>query len=197
MRTFSDTYLTGLSLAIGVLSLSAIEQVARILSDVRSKGGRLFMIGVGGSAAACSHAVNDFRKLCGIQAYSPCDNVSELTARANDEGWDTIFSGWLRISYLSENDAVFIISVGGGSKTVSPHIGSALRYSAKVGAKIIGIVGRDGGDTARLADACVVVPTINQCLVTPYTESLHGVILHLLASHPLLQLAPAKWESMQ
>jgi len=168
-----------------------------LLAGVRSGGGRLFLLGVGGSAGSCSHAVNDFRKLVGIEAYAPSDNVSELTARANDEGWPTVFVEWLRTSRIGKKDAVFVLSVGGGSleKNISPNIVTALQLAKEAGAKVIGIVGRDGGYTARVADACVLVPTVNAESITPHTESFHAVIWHLMVSHPKLKAHPTKWES--
>ncbi len=170
-----------------------------LLAAVRSKGGRLFLLGVGGSAGSCSHAVNDFRKLAGIEAYTPTDNVSELTARANDEGWATVLVEWLKVSRLGSKDAVLVLSVGGGSlkKNISPNIVTALQHAKEVGAKILGIVGRDGGYTARVADACVLVPTVNAESITPHTESFHAVIWHLMVSHPRLKCNPTKWESAQ
>ena len=179
------------------LDTAAIEKMAALIADLRARQGRLFFLGVGGSAANCSHAVNDFRKLCGIEAYAPVDNVSELTARTNDEGWATIFVEWLRISRLSAKDMLFIFSVGGGNleKNISPNLVLALQYAGEVGAKVVGVVGRDGGYTARVADACVVIPTVNPESITPHAEALQGVIWHLLVSHPRLKAAATKWES--
>ena len=176
---------------------AAIERLAQRLRDVRDGGGRLFFLGVGGSAGNCSHAVNDFRKLAGFEAYAPTDNVSELTARTNDDGWDTVFAAWLRGSRLRREDAVFVMSVGGGSieKNISPNLIKALQYAHEVGASIVGIVGRDGGFTATVADACVIVPTVNPDTVTPHAEAVQAVVWHLLVSHPLLKAAAAKWES--
>jgi D-sedoheptulose 7-phosphate isomerase len=158
---------------------------------LRLQGGRLFFIGVGGSAGNCSHAVNDFRKIVGIESYAPTDNVSELTARTNDEGWDTVFSEWLKVSRLSSRDAVFVLSVGGGNleKNISPNLVSALKHAKTVGAKVLGIVGRDGGFTATVADAVVVVPTVNADTVTPHTEAFQAVVWHLLVSHPALNVS--------
>jgi D-sedoheptulose 7-phosphate isomerase len=180
-----------------LLDTSAVEKAAELLADLRERRGRLFFLGVGGSAANCSHAVNDFRKLCGIEAYSPVDNVSELTARTNDEGWASVFVEWLKTSRLSSNDMLFIFSVGGGNleKNISPNLVLALQYAEQVGAKVIGIVGRDGGYTARMADVCVVVPTVNPESVTPHSEAFQAVLWHLLVSHPVLKAATAKWES--
>jgi D-sedoheptulose 7-phosphate isomerase len=181
------------------LDTAAIEKIAELVADLRRRQGRLFFLGVGGSAANCSHAVNDFRKLCGIEAYAPVDNVSELTARTNDEGWESVFVEWLKISRLSANDMLFIFSVGGGNleKNISPNLVLALQYAGKVGAKAVGIVGRDGGYTARVADACVIIPTVNPESITPHAEALQGVIWHLLVSHPALKAAPTKWESVK
>ena len=180
------------------LDHAAIDRIAHGLAELRSRGGRLFLLGVGGGAAHASHAVNDFRKLSGFEAYAPTDNVSELTARTNDEGWDTVFAAWLLESRLRREDAVFVFSVGGGSaeRHVSENLVKALEVARSVGCSILGVVGRDGGYTARVADACVIVPTVNAAAVTPHTEEFQAVIWHLLVSHPALQTAPAKWESM-
>jgi len=177
--------------------VSSIERTVEILADLRQRRGRLFLLGVGGSAANCSHAVNDFRKICGIEAYAPTDNVSELTARTNDEGWASVFSEWLKVSQLSAADVVFVFSVGGGNveKNVSPNLVAALQYAKEVGARVCGIVGRDGGYTATVADACVIVPTVNPQNVTPHTEAFQAVVWHLLVSHPKLKAAQTKWES--
>lgn len=175
----------------------AIERVVDVLAAARKADGRLFFLGVGGSAANCSHAVNDFRKIAGFEAYAPTDNVSELTARTNDEGWETTFESWLRGSRLRAQDVVFIFSVGGGNleKNVSPNLVRALELAASVGAKIVGIVGRDGGHTARLAEACVIIPTVNAETVTPHSEAFQAVVWHLLVSHPKLKMMATKWES--
>lgn len=180
------------------LDRESIAAVLKLLVTVRQRGGRVFFLGVGGSAANCSHAVNDFRKLAGLEAYSPTDNVSELTARTNDEGWGTVFSGWLKTSRLSSNDLVFVFSVGGGDvdQNISPNLVTALQYAQTVGAAIAGIVGRDGGYTARVADACVLVPTVTPESITPHTEAFQAVIWHLLVSHPSLKAAQTKWESV-
>jgi D-sedoheptulose 7-phosphate isomerase len=182
---------------IDSLDADAIERMAEVLANVRSRGGRLFFLGVGGSAGNCSHAVNDFRKLAGFEAYAPTDNVSELTARTNDEGWDTVFAAWLAGSRLRREDGVFVLSVGGGSveKNVSANLVRALEHARTVGATIVGIVGRDGGYTARVADVCVIVPTVNPETVTPHSEAFQAVVWHLLVSHPGLKTAPPKWES--
>ena len=174
-----------------------IERIAEGLVDLRDRGGRLFLLGVGGSAANCSHAVNDFRKLCGIEAYTPVDNVSELTARTNDEGWDTVFAGWLKGSRADKDDAVFIFSVGGGDaeKNISANLVRALDEAKGRGMKVFGVVGRQGGYTKKVGDAVVVVPTINAAHVTPHTEAFQAVVWHCLVSHPKLQIAGTKWES--
>ncbi|MBI4790448.1 MAG: SIS domain-containing protein [Chloroflexi bacterium] len=179
------------------IDLDSIERMVELLTQVRTRGGRLFFLGVGGSAANCSHAVNDFRKIAGIEAYAPTDNVSELTARTNDEGWASVFVEWLKTSRLQAQDMVFVFSVGGGNleKNVSPNLVAALQYAKQVGAQVIGVVGRDGGYTAQVADACVVVPTVNPANVTPHTEAFQAVVWHLLVSHPALKIAPTKWES--
>jgi len=179
------------------MDLEPIEKIADLLVQVKAEGGRLFFLGVGGSAGNCSHAVNDFRKIVGIECYAPTDNVSELTARANDEGWASIFVEWLKISKLLAKDAIFIFSVGGGSleKNISPNLVTALQYAKTVGAKIMGVVGRDGGYTAQVADACVIVPTVNSENVTPHSEAFQAVIWHLLVSHPKLKANQTKWES--
>jgi D-sedoheptulose 7-phosphate isomerase len=182
---------------VAALDERAIERMATLLADLRATGGRLFFLGVGGSAANCSHAVNDFRKIAGIEAYAATDNVSELTARTNDEGWHTVFAAWLEGSRLTAKDMVFILSVGGGSleRNISGNLVVALEYAKRVGARIIGITGRDGGHTARVADACVIIPTVNDHNVTPHTEAFQAVIWHLLVSHPSLKAAETKWES--
>jgi D-sedoheptulose 7-phosphate isomerase len=195
--SFAQQYLAEANRVIEGLDVAAIEKMASLLADLRARGGRLFLLGVGGSAANCSHAVNDFRKLCGIEAYTPTDNVSELTARTNDEGWASVFSEWLKVSRLQARDVVFVFSVGGGNleKNVSPNLVKALQYTREVGAQVIGVVGRDGGYTAQVADACVIVPTVNSERVTPHTEAFQAVVWHLLVSHPALKAAPTKWES--
>ena len=194
---FVERHLSEVSEIARKIDAGAVEKIVDLLAGVRSGGGRLFLLGVGGSAGSCSHAVNDFRKLVGIEAYAPSDNVSELTARTNDEGWGTVFVEWLKTSRIGKKDAVFVLSVGGGSleKNISPNIVIALQLAKDVGAKVIGIVGRDGGYTARVADACVLVPTVNAESITPHTESFHAVIWHLMVSHPKLKANPTKWES--
>ena len=195
--SYSSQHLAEAKTILDQFDVEAIERMATLLADVRERGGRLFLLGVGGSAANCSHAVNDFRKICGFEAYAPTDNVSELTARTNDEGWASVFIEWLKVSRLDANDMVFVFSVGGGNveKNVSPNLVSALQHAKSVGSKIAGIVGRDGGYTARVADACVIVPTVNPENVTPHTEAFQAVIWHLLVSHPALKRAQTKWES--
>jgi D-sedoheptulose 7-phosphate isomerase len=195
--SFTRQYIDEATTILAKLDESAIERMATLLADVRARGGRLFFLGVGGSAANASHAVNDFRKIAGIESYAPTDNVSELTARTNDEGWDTVFAAWLRTSRLSKNDAVFVFSVGGGDleRNISPNLVRALEYAKQVGASILGVVGRDGGYTAKVADAAVIVPTVNPANVTPHSEAFQGVIWHLLVSHPAVRVAQTKWES--
>ncbi|MCW9034195.1 MAG: SIS domain-containing protein [Rhodospirillales bacterium] len=175
-----------------------IEKMIQILLNTRENGGRLFIIGVGGSAANCTHAVNDFRKLAHIETYSPVDNVAELTARTNDEGWDTVFSEWLKISNVSDNDTILVFSVGGGNeeKNVSPNIVTALELCKKVGTKIIGVVGRDGGHTAKVADACVIIPTVNESTITPHAEAFQGLVWHLIVADPRMMKIKNKWESL-
>jgi D-sedoheptulose 7-phosphate isomerase len=182
---------------IDLIDHDAVERVAEILAGVRGRGGRLFFLGVGGSAANCSHAVNDFRKIAGFEAYAPTDNVSELTARTNDEGWASVFVEWLRGSRLRKDDGIVIFSVGGGNldRNISPNLVSALKLAREVGASIVGVVGRDGGYTRQVADACVLVPTVNEANVTPHAEAFQAVIWHLLVSHPMLKRAETKWES--
>lgn len=172
-----------------------IERIVDLLYDVKSTGGRLFILGVGGSAANASHAVNDFRKLAGIEAYAPTDNIAELTARTNDEGWQTVFSGWLKVSNMNARDCLFILSVGGGDKdrNVSPNLIEAIDLAKEVGARVTGIVGRDGGYTAQNANVCLVVPTINPNTITPHSESFQSVVWHLMVSHPKLKTNATKW----
>jgi D-sedoheptulose 7-phosphate isomerase len=195
--SYSQQHLQEASAIIGKLDVESIERTAVLLAALRERHGRLFLLGVGGSAANCSHAVNDFRKICGIEAYAPTDNVSELTARTNDEGWPSVFIEWLKVSRLGPDDLLFILSVGGGNreKNVSPNLVAALEYGKEVGAKICGIVGRDGGYTAKVADACVIIPTVNPQNVTPHTEAFQAVVWHLLVSHPILKVSETKWES--
>jgi D-sedoheptulose 7-phosphate isomerase len=179
------------------LDAQAVERVVEELARVRERGGRLFILGVGGSAANASHAVNDFRKICGFECYTPTDNVSELTARTNDEGWASVFSEWLKGSRLNERDGLLIFSVGGGNleKNVSPNLVSAIQLAQEVGASVMGVVGRDGGYTAKAAAACVIVPTVNPEHVTPHSEAFQAVVWHLFVSHPKLKVGKTKWES--
>lgn len=195
--SFSENFLKEVLEVASGLRADELEKMVEELAAVREGGGRLFILGVGGSAASASHAVNDFRKLCGFEAYCPTDNVSELTARTNDDGWDSVFAEWLRGSRLRPEDGLLVLSVGGGDleRNVSPNLVRAVELAKAVGAKITGIVGRDGGHTARLADACIIIPTVNPDHVTPHTEAFHGVVWHLLASHPRLKKNPTKWES--
>ena len=195
--SFTQTYLEETLKVVAGLDPAAIEKMVDELARVRERGGRLFILGVGGSAANASHAVNDFRKICGFEAYAPTDNVSELTARTNDEGWATVFSEWLKGSRLNAQDGLLIFSVGGGNveKNVSPNLVSAVQLAKQVGASVVGIVGRDGGYTAREADACVIVPTVNPDHVTPHSEAFQAVVWHLFVSHPKLKVNKTKWES--
>jgi D-sedoheptulose 7-phosphate isomerase len=195
--TYTERHLQEAAQIIRQLDLAVIERMAEILANVRSRGGRLFFLGVGGSAGNCGHAVNDFRKLAGFEAYAPTDNVSELTARTNDEGWDTVFVAWLKGSRLRREDGVFVFSVGGGNleKNISPNLVRALEFAKEAGASIVGVVGRDGGYTAKVADACCIVPTVNPETVTPHSEAFQAVVWHLLVSHPALKAHATKWES--
>jgi D-sedoheptulose 7-phosphate isomerase len=195
--SYTTDYLAEAKQVLDRIDVSAIDRVVALLVALRQRGGRLFVLGVGGSAGNASHAVNDFRKICGIEAYTPTDNVSELTARVNDDGWETSFANWLRVSRLGKEDMVLVFSVGGGDleRNISPNLVRALEHAKQVGAAVCGIVGRDGGHTARVADACVIVPTIRPETVTPHAEAFQAVVWHLLVSHPLLQAAPMKWES--
>lgn len=194
---FADQYLEESKKIIEQLDRNAIENMTLLLAKLRDEGGRLFLVGVGGGAGHAGHAVNDFRKLAGIESYSPSDNISELTARTNDEGWDTTYSAWFKVSRLSPKDMLFIFSVGGGDleKNISPNIVRAVKYAKEVGASVIGVLGRDGGYTASVADACVIVPTVNKDNVTPHTESFQALVWHLLVSDPRLQKMSNKWES--
>ncbi|MBI2633867.1 MAG: SIS domain-containing protein [Parcubacteria group bacterium] len=197
MKDHIQLYLKEVKEIVDRVDPDSIAKVIEILADVRRNGGRLFILGVGGGAGHASHAVNDFRKLAGIESYTPTDNVSELTARVNDEGWHTVFANWLRGSSFRNQDAVMVFSVGGGNleKNISPNIVEALKFVKSVGGRVVGIVGRDGGYTKQVADACVVVPTINPSHVTPHTESFQAVIWHLIVSHPLFRVQEGKWES--
>ena len=181
------------------LDTKIIENIINLLVKVKSKGGRIFFLGVGGSAGNCSHAVNDFRKIVRIECYTPTDNVSELTARTNDEGWSSVFLEWLKVSKLSNNDMLFILSVGGGNlkKKISVNLVEALRYGKSIGSKIVGIVGRDGGYTAKVSDECLIIPTVNPKTITPHSEAFQSIIWHLLVSHPKLKSKQTKWESLK
>jgi D-sedoheptulose 7-phosphate isomerase len=194
----TEKYLQESAKIIELIDYNSIEKTIDLLCEVKEKDGRIFFLGVGGSAANCSHAVNDFRKIVEIEAYAPTDNVSELTARTNDEGWSTIFEPWLKLSKLCSKDLVFIFSVGGGNieKNISPNIVSALKYAKQVNSKIAGVIGRDGGYTAKVADACIIIPTVNEENITPHSEAFQSVIWHLLVSHPKLKLNQTKWESI-
>lgn len=194
---YIDAYLKAVEQISKTIDRTLVDKAVKLILDTRNNGGRLFILGVGGSAGNAGHAVNDFRKLVGIEAYAPTDNVSELTARTNDDGWDSVFVNWLKGSRLNSKDCIFVISVGGGNeeKNISVNIVTALKYAKEVGAKIFGIVGRDGGYTAKVADVAIIVPTINPDMVTPLTESFHAVIWHAMVSHPLLKVQEAKWES--
>ncbi|AMV24143.1 Phosphoheptose isomerase 1 [Gemmata sp. SH-PL17] len=195
--SFTKQFLAEASEIIARLDTGAIDQVVDALASVRGRGGRLFILGVGGSAANAAHAVNDFRKIAGIETYSPTDNVSELTARTNDEGWETVFVEWLRGSRLNAKDGILVFSVGGGDleRNVSPNLVRAVQHAKAVGATVCGIVGRDGGYTAKVADACVIVPTVNAAHVTPHAEAFQAVVWHLFVTHPALKAAATKWES--
>jgi D-sedoheptulose 7-phosphate isomerase len=195
--SFAADYLEEVKAVAAGFDPKKIEDAVELLDKVRSRNGRLFILGVGGSAANASHAVNDFRKICGFECYAPTDNVSELTARTNDEGWQSVFVEWLKGSRLSAKDALLVFSVGGGdaSRNVSPNLVAALDFAKETGAAILGIVGRDGGHTAREADVCIIVPTVNKNNVTPHSEAFQAVIWHLIVSHPKLKRAATKWES--
>ena len=196
--SYTTDYLAEASRILDMLDVEAIDRIASLLVALRERGGRLFFLGVGGGAGHASHAVCDFRKTADIEAYTPTDNVSELTARVNDDGWESVFVNWLKGSRLNGNDMVFIFSVGGGDleRNISPNLVRALQYAQEVGASTCGVVGRDGGYTAQVADACVVVPIVNPETVTPHTESFQALVWHLLVSHPDLQVSPMKWESV-
>jgi len=199
MDSYIGKYLEEVREIAGKLDSSKIELVIKFLRELREKKGRLFFLGVGGGAGNAAHAVNDFRKIVGIEAYTPTDNVSELTARVNDEGWRSVFVNWLKVSKLNSNDGVFVFSVGGGSEkeNISANIVDALKYAKEVGAKIFGIVGRDGGYTAKVADACIIIPIVSSDTVTAHTESFQAVLSHLIVSHPEIKVAEMKWESVK
>ena len=195
--SFTTDFLSEASQIISKLDSGAIDRCVQKLAEVRNRGGRLFFLGVGGSAANASHAVNDFRKIAGFEAYAPTDNVSELTARVNDESWESVFVNWLKGSRLNSRDGIVVFSVGGGDleKNISPNLVRAVQFARESGAAVVGIVGRDGGYTAHLADACVVIPTVNPTHVTPHSEAFQAVIWHLFVSHPALKVGQTKWES--
>ena len=197
--SFARKHLNEAKTIIDGLDVDVIERMANLLAEARAKGGRLFFLGVGGSAGNCSHAVNDFRKIVGMEAYAPTDNVSELTARTNDEGWETVFVEWLKVSRLRPDDVIFVFSVGGGNleKNVSPNLVRALQYAKEIGATILGVVGRDGGYTAKVGDAVCIVPTVNPESVTPHSEAFQAVVWHLLVSHPALKARQTKWEGVR
>lgn len=199
MTEFCGQYLSEVQQIVKRLDTAAIEKAVEALAETRARGGRLFILGVGGSAANASHAVNDFRKIAGLEAYAPTDNVSELTARTNDEGWASVFESWLRVSHLRREDCVLVFSVGGGNleKGVSPNLVAALKYARSVGTKITAVVGRDGGFAAQVADACVIIPTVNPVHITPHSEAFQAVVWHLMVSHPALKQAETKWESVR
>lgn len=197
MTDFTNEYLKAAVEIISQLDREAIDRLVKLLAQTRAMEGRLFVLGVGGSAANASHAVNDFRKLAGIEAYAPTDNVSELTARTNDEGWPTVFEAWLKVSRLCSKDMILVFSVGGGNleKNISPNLVQALQYAKTLGVKIGGVVGRDGGFTAKVADECVIIPSVDSNLVTPLSEAFQAVVWHMIVSHPDLKNNEAKWES--
>jgi D-sedoheptulose 7-phosphate isomerase len=197
--SYTEKYLNEVKLIVDKIDPQAIERMVDLLMEIRRSGGRLFFLGVGGGAGNASHAVNDFRKIAGIESYSPCDNASELTARINDDGWEGVFVEWLKGSRLNSRDGVFIFSVGGGNqeKNVSVNLIRALEYAKTNQARVLGVVGRDGGFTAKVADGCVIIPTVNSNTVTPHTESFQAVVWHLIVSHPRLKEAEMKWESLK
>ena len=192
-------YLDEVKEVVDLIESNDVYRIVELLVELRERSGRVFFLGVGGSAANASHTVNDFRKICDIEAYTPVDNVSELTARTNDSGWETVFVEWLKGSKLNSKDAVFVLSVGGGNleKNVSANLIHAVNYAKEIGARIFGIVGRDGGYTSKVADVCIVIPTVNSQTVTPHTESFQSILLHLIVSHPSLKVSEMKWESVK
>jgi D-sedoheptulose 7-phosphate isomerase len=197
--SYSEEHLRETAEIVSKIDTALCEKAVELLAAVRARGGRLFILGVGGSAANASHAVNDFRKLAGMECYAPTDNVSELTARTNDDGWTSVFAEWLKGSRLSKKDALLVLSVGGGSleKNVSPNLVSALQLAKERGSAILGIVGRDGGHTARVADVAIVIPTVNPANITPHSEAFQAVVWHMWVSHPSLKITETKWESMK
>jgi D-sedoheptulose 7-phosphate isomerase len=195
--SYAEEHMKEAAEIIQKMDVEAIEKIADLLVTVKVEGGRVFFLGVGGSAGNCSHAVNDFRKIVGIECYAPTDNVSELTARTNDDGWASVFVEWLKVSKLQSKDALFIFSVGGGNleKNISPNLVEAIKLAKAIGAKVTGVLGRDGGYTAQAADACLIVPTVNPANITPHSEAFQAVVWHLLVSHPKLKTNQTKWES--
>ncbi len=197
--SFTRTHLDETKRIVDQLDVVVIDKMAELLAKARNDGGRVFFLGVGGSAGNCSHAVNDFRKIVGLEAYAPTDNVSELTARTNDEGWETVFVEWLKTSRLRPQDLIFVFSVGGGNleKNVSPNLVRALQYAKEIGAGVVGVVGRDGGYTAKVGDAVCIIPTVNPELITPHSEAFQAVVWHLLVTHPMLKARQTKWEGVR
>jgi D-sedoheptulose 7-phosphate isomerase len=197
--TFTQAFIAEAIEILNKLDVASIEKMVDVIAEAHTHGGRLFILGVGGSAANASHAVNDFRKIVGMETYAPTDNVSELTARTNDEGWASVFKAWLEGSRLNEKDAIMVFSVGGGNleKNISPNLVMALQWAKEVGAKVVGIVGRDGGYTATVADACVIIPTVHAEHITPHTEAFQSLVHHLLVTHPKLKTAQTKWETVR
>lgn len=197
--TYSKQHLSEAIEIINKLDTNKIEEIVRTIKEIRDNNGRIFFLGVGGSSGNCSHAVNDFRKILGIECYAPSDNVSELTARTNDDGWDSVFSEWLKVSRLSSKDGLFIFSVGGGNleKNISPNLVKAIQLGLTVKAKILGIVGKDGGFTAKSTQQCLIIPTVNENNITPHSEAFQAVIWHLIVSHPELKVHQTKWESVK
>tara|TARA_B110000014_G_C19962991_1_gene498437 strand:- start:81 stop:683 length:603 start_codon:yes stop_codon:yes gene_type:complete len=195
---YTNKHLQEATEIIKKIDIDKVESIVKIIAKIKEKKGRVFFLGVGGSAGNCSHAVNDFRKILGIESYTPTDNVSELTARINDEGWNSVFVEWLKTSDLKSSDLIFIFSVGGGNleKNISVNLVEALKFAKSVNANIVGVVGRDGGYTAKVANSCVIIPTINESSITPHTEAFQAVIWHLIVSHPKLKLNETKWESV-
>ena len=199
MSEYTSMYMNEVIKITQSIDQKQIEKMITILSDLHKTGGRIFFLGVGGGAGNCNHAVNDFRKIAGIESYTPTDNVSELTARVNDDGWNTVFTKWLQVSRVCNKDVIFVFSVGGGNaeKNISMNIVEALKISKDAGARIVGVVGRDGGYTAKVADACVIIPTVNAETVTPHTEAFQAVVWHLIVSHPKLKKNEMKWEAVK
>ena len=197
--SFTRTHLDEAKRIIDQLDVAVIDRMAELLAKVRANDGRVFFLGVGGSAGNCSHAVNDFRKIVGLECYAPTDNVSELTARTNDEGWETVFAEWLKVSRLRRQDVIFVFSVGGGNleKNISPNLVRALQYAKEIGAGVVGVVGRDGGYTAKVGDAVCIIPTVNPDAITPHSEAFQAVVWHLLVTHPVLKARQTKWEGVR